>query len=135
MALTQAKREHPMAQADAAHTAQAPDLSSRDNPLDPSQTLDAAVIAAGTQLLRLRVHRIVGEPDRTDAEKLVADLRRLAEIIDPVVAAIGGYASHNFGWVDQRLFTNQLLNALEGDATFAIEQAADNYVLEQWGLR
>jgi hypothetical protein len=37
--------------------------------------------------------------------------------------------------VDQRLFTNQLLNALEGDATFVILEAADNFFLEMRGLR
>jgi hypothetical protein len=83
----------------------------------------------------MRAHRIVGEPDRHDAEELVACLRRLAAIIDPVVAAIGSYANHHFGWVDQRLFTNQLLNALEGDATFVIQEAADNFILEMRGLR
>src|SRR6476659_993627 len=100
-----------------------------------SPSLNAVFVEAGRQLLNMRAHHIVGEPDRHDAEELVACLRRLAEIIDPVVAAIGRYASHHFGWVDQRLFTNQLLGALDGDATFAIEQAADNYVLGQWGLR
>ena len=100
-----------------------------------SPSLNAAFVEAGKQLLNMRAHHIVGEPDRHDAEELVACLRRLAEIIDPVVAAIGSYASHHFGWVDQRLFTDQLLNALDGDATFAIEKAADHYVLDQWGLR
>ena len=55
------------------------------------------------QLLNMRAHHIVGGPDRHDAEELVACLRRLAAIIDPVVAAIGSYANHHFGWVDQRL--------------------------------
>ena len=72
---------------------------------------------------------------RHDAEELVACLRRLAAIIDPVVSAIGSYANHHFGWVDQRLFKDQLLNALEGDATFVIQEAADNFILEQRGLR
>src|SRR6478609_12202939 len=96
-----------MAHADAVHSTSPPTVSH----------IDAVVIAAGAQLSQLRIHRIIGEPDRSDAERLVANLRRLAAIIDPVVAAIGRYASHHFGWVDQRLFTNQLLNALEGDAT------------------
>jgi hypothetical protein len=100
-----------------------------------SSPLDAVIDTASAQLSQLRMHRIVGEPDRTDAEKLVANLRQLAAIIDPVVAAIGRHASHHFGWVDQRLFTNQLLNALEGDATFVIQEAADNFILEQHGLR
>jgi hypothetical protein len=114
-----------MAQADAVHS-----TAMRNSP-----SLNAVFVEAGKQLLNMRTHQIVGEPDRHDAEELVACLRRLAAIIDPVVAAIGSYAGHHFGWVDQRLFTNQLLNALEGDATFVIEQAADNFILEQHGLR
>ena len=114
-----------MVQANAGHS----------TPLPNSPSLNSVFVEAGRQLLNMRAHHIVGEPDRHDAEELVACLRRLAAIIDPVVAAIGSYANHHFGWVDQRLFTDQLLNALEGDATFVIEQAADNYVLEQRGLR
>ena len=103
--------------------------------LPNSPSLNAVFVDAGRQLLNMRAHHIVGEPDRHDAEELVACLRRLAAIVDPVVAAIGNYANHHFGWVDQRLFTDQLLNALEGDATFAIERAADNFILDQHGLR
>src|ERR1700758_4954184 len=97
--------------------------------LPNSPSLNAVFVEAGKQLLNMRAHHIVGEPDRHDAEELVACLRRLAAIVDPVVAAISSYANHHFGWVDQRLFTDQLLNALEGDATFVIEQAADNFIL------
>jgi hypothetical protein len=114
-----------MAHANAVHSTAMPD----------SSPLDAVIDTASAQLSQLRIHRIVGEPDRTDAEKLVANLRQLAAIIDPVVAAIGRYANHHFGWVDQRLFTSQLLNALEGDATFVIQEAAENFILEQHGLR
>ena len=114
-----------MVQANAGHSTTLPN----------SPSLNAAFVEAGKQLLNMRAPHIVGGPDRHDAEELVVCLRRLAAIIDPVVAAIGSYASHHFGWVDQRLFTNQLLNALEGDATFVIEQAADNFILDQHGLR
>lgn len=103
--------------------------------LPNSPYLNAVFVEAGKQLLNMRAHHIVGEPDRHDAEELVACLRRLAAIIDPVVEAVGSYASHHFGWVDQRLFQDQLVGALDGNATFAIEQAADNYALEQWGNR
>jgi hypothetical protein len=97
--------------------------------------LNSVFVEASKQLLNMRSPHVVGEPDRHDAEELVACLRRLAAIVDPVVAAIGSYANHHFGWVDQRLFKDQLLNALEGDATFVIEQAADNLILDQHGLR
>jgi hypothetical protein len=79
--------------------------------LPNSSPLDAVIDTASAQLFQLRIHRIVGEPDRTDAERLVANLRQLAAIIDPVVAAIGRHASHHFGWVDQRPFKDQLLSA------------------------
>ena len=114
-----------MVQANAGHSTTLPN----------SPSLNAAFVEAGKQLLNMRAHHIVGESDRHDAEELVACLRRLAAIVDPVVAAIGSYASHHFGWVDQRLFKDQLLNALEGDATFVIEQAADNFILDQHSLR
>jgi hypothetical protein len=114
-----------MAHADSVHNTTLPN----------SPFLNAAFVTAGVHLLNMRAHHIVGEPDRHDAEELVACLRQLAAIIDPVVAAIGSYANHHFGWVDQRLFKDQLLNALEGDATFVIQEAADNCVLERRGLR
>ena len=43
--------------------------------LSNSPSLNAAFVEAGKQLLNLRAHHIVGEPDRHDAEELVACLR------------------------------------------------------------
>jgi hypothetical protein len=72
-----------MVQANAGHSTSLPN----------SPSLNAVFVEAGRQLLNIRAHHIVGEPDRHDAEELVANLRGLAAVIDPVVAAIGRYDS------------------------------------------
>jgi hypothetical protein len=103
--------------------------------LPNSSALKVVFVTAGVQLLNMRAHRIVGEPDHLDAAELVSNLQRLAEIIDPVIAAIGAYAVERYGMVDRSRFTNVLLGAIDGEATFAIEVAAEHYYLEMRGLR
>lgn len=93
-----------------------------------SSPLDAIVHAAGQKLLGLRMTRIVGEPDKTDADNLRDDLEALWTIIDPVVLAIGRYAQDNLGVSGEditRHFTDQLRGALEGNATYCLEVAGE----------
>ena len=86
-----------------------------------ASTLDAIVHNAGDKLKALTMTRIVGgEADMSDAKSLVTDLLDIARIIDLVIAAIGEYADSHIGRIDQKLFTDQLLGALQGNATFEI---------------
>lgn len=96
---------------------------------EPSRSADVhpvrkACLAAAVKLVSLTPTRIVGEPDMADARGLIDDLDAICTIVDPVVAAIGSYAEAHFGRLDQSLFTDQLHGALDGNATFEIEQAA-----------
>lgn len=90
--------------------------------------LNAVVHEAARKLLNLQMTRIVGAGDKHDAKNLIADLEAVASIIDPVVLAIGLYAKENLGITDKAIkdnFTDQLRGALEGNATFNIEEAGD----------
>lgn len=90
--------------------------------------MDAVVKKAAAQLNTLIMHRIAGsEMDKGDAQALVSDLLALARIVDPIVKAIGDYAAqYARSNIDQSLFTDQLLGALEGNATFVICEAVEN---------
>ena len=90
-----------------------------------------AVLDAGRKLLSLKMTRIVGIPDEHDAANLRADLEALWNIVDPVIAAIGDYAGACFGIDQDKIkehFTDQLRGALEGNATFVLEQAAERAI-------
>lgn len=87
----------------------------------PVHPVRVAFKEAGLKLACLLPHTIVGEPDMADARGLLSDLDALIAIIDPVIAAIGHYAESHLGSLDQSLFTDQVLGALDGNATFAIE--------------
>lgn len=68
---------------------------------------------------------IIGEPDMADAKALVDDLEVLAKLVDRLVLAYGEYAVSHLGMSAKHLhplFTNQLSNALEGNAMFEIEE-------------
>jgi len=86
---------------------------------------------AGMKLACLIPHAIVGDPTMADAKALQQDLDAIAAIVDPVVNAVGRYAQSNFGRIDLSLFTDQLRDALDGNATFEIEQAARTWE-EEW---
>src|SRR5215470_12913371 len=90
----------------------------------PSHPVRAALSVAVVKLAGLRPARIVGEPELADARNLIDDLQAVASIVDPIIVAIGDYAEANFGRLDASLFKDQLRGALEGNATFEIEQVA-----------
>jgi hypothetical protein len=72
--------------------------------------------------------KISGAGDKHDADNLIADLEALCAIVDPVVLAVGLYAKENLGITDKAInenFTDQLSRALEGNATFNLEEAGD----------
>jgi len=89
-----------------------------------------AALTAARRLLSFQPAKIVGEPDVKDALNLVDDLNALCAIIDPLIAAVGEYVASNIPGIDQSLFHDQLLGALQGNATHAIESAARDYVAD-----
>lgn len=89
--------------------------------------LDAVVKKAAAKLNGLTMHRIAGgEMNKGDAQALVTDLLDVAKICDSIIQAIGLYAEqHARASIDQTLFVDQMLGALEGNATFVICQAVE----------
>lgn len=86
-----------------------------------------AVLQAETSaaLSGAQFHRIVGEAEAADFHKLRDDCTVIARRVDQWIAGIGAHAAENSTDVIQRdLFTDQLLNALEGDAFFNLNDAA-----------
>ncbi len=89
--------------------------------------LTLAVHAAARKLLTLQMTDIRGEPTKADALALIDDLRVIWETVDPLIEAVGRYAQSNFGLSERDMadFRGQLQGALEGNATFRIEDAID----------
>lgn len=88
--------------------------------------LDAIVHSAARKLLNLRMTKINGPGDKHDADNLIADLDVLAEIFDGVILELGLFAKEALGLSSEQIkrdFTDQLRNALEGNATFSLEEA------------
>ena len=65
----------------------------------------------------LTPHRITSNcPGQDDAQELVDELLLLCARVDKVVEAYGEYAAQHFHGIEMKLFKNQLLDALEGNA-------------------
>lgn len=81
---------------------------------------------AAAKLASLVLHRGYGEPTPDDALALRDDLDTLARcIVDPLIAVIGAEANSLIGGIDESLFADQLLGALEGNALYVLDRAAD----------
>lgn len=96
-------------------------------PTRPVSPLDAEVRKAGRKFMALRMTRVIGEPDKADADNLISDLEALWQIMDPLILAVGKYAQSTLGISGETVaqcFTDQVRGALEGNATFEIEHAA-----------
>jgi hypothetical protein len=88
------------------------------SPLDAAWR-DLAVFTAG-----ITPARIVGEADAADALALRDDLDLIWQRVDRLIEAYGDYAASHFNGIDTGLFKDQLRGALEGNATFELEEAA-----------
>ena len=92
----------------------------------PVSPLDAILHKTADRLKTLRLHRIAGsEMSKGDAQALVSDLLDIARVIDPAILAIGNYAASFLPGFDVTLFTDQLRDALEGNATFTLCAAVE----------
>jgi hypothetical protein len=96
---------------------------SGSTPIRPERAnpLDIAIHDAGRKLLGLRMTRLWGEATKSDAQSVVRDLLDIARIVDTAILEIGREAKAHIGHdVDLSLFADQLLGALEGNATFTL---------------
>ncbi len=104
-----------------ASTASTPIRSQRANPLD------IAIHNAGHKLIGLKMTRLWGETTKSDAQSVVRDLLDIARIVDAAIYEIGREAKAHIGHdVDLSLFSDQLLGALEGNATFTLCAAVES---------
>lgn len=70
--------------------------------------------------------RIPLEPLPSEITAVNDDLRIIARHVDAYLEAVGRYVSaHSPGYFDQSLFKDVLSKAIEGDATYEIEEAAE----------
>lgn len=87
---------------------------------DPNP-LDLIVQNCGRKLCALQMTRLFAQADKSDAQSLTRDILDIARIVDQMLYDIGREAKAYFGHdVDLSLFTDQLLGAVEGNATHTI---------------
>ena len=100
--------------------------SSTIRPSANPNPLDLIVQNAGRKLCALQMTRLYAQADKSDAQSLVRDLLDIARIVDAALYEIGREAKAHIGHdVDLSLFTDQLLGALEGNATHSICAAVE----------
>lgn len=68
--------------------------------------------------------RIPLEPAPGEIEMVGDDLRVLARKVDALIAAYGNYVHAHAPGIDRSLFQDVLLNAVDGNALYEIEQAS-----------
>jgi hypothetical protein len=90
--------------------------------LDVQQNRDAyhAHASAVFSLSGMRLHRVIGVGDRSDALAIRDDLMTLAAVIDPLIEAIGRMATHEFDGIDKTAFNGVVTKAVE-DALIELE--------------
>jgi hypothetical protein len=92
----------------------------------PFNPLDLIVQNCGRKLASLQMTRLVGEADKSDAQALTRDLLDIARIIDSALLEIGREAKAHFGrGVDLCLYTDRLLDSLEGETVINLCQAVE----------
>lgn len=100
-----------------------PAANPSNQPLNP---LDTAIHNAGRKLCGLQMTRLVGEADKSDAQALTRDLLDVSRIIDEMLLKIGQEARAHFGrGVDLTLYTDRLLDSLEGETVINLCQAVE----------
>src|SRR5215471_15253665 len=100
----------------------------------PPHPVTEAINAAIRKLAGFQPHRIVGEPGLADSEKLIGDALALCDIFDSVMGALGEYAASHLPCLDTSFFQDQMLGAIEGNATAEIEHAV-NALIEDYEIR
>ena len=94
------------------------------------ETITARWRALAATAAGITPNKVGNHPTIADAQGLVEDLFVLIRDVDALVEAYGDYAVHALGMPRRDVkdhFTGELRNALEGNAMFAIEEAARDY--------
>jgi hypothetical protein len=97
-------------------------------PGDGITELDRAQMRAVAALASLIMHRVPGNwPEPEDATSLAADLRAVAQAIDPLIEAVGKYADSTIGLrsADLKLFERVAESAIEGEAEYVLAELAE----------
>jgi hypothetical protein len=82
------------------------------------------------QLQGIKPHKIVGCADTADFEERLEHLRAFAKVIDGYLFDLGLELKRHSNEIDLDQFEDQLADALQGNATFSIEQAIERAELE-----
>lgn len=88
--------------------------------------LNVVLAEAARKLVALQMTTLSLDPDRVDLNNILTDLRDVARIFDTVIAEIGDYAGPYFGVPQKEIvnaFHGQVRGALEGNATFILQEA------------
>ncbi len=95
--------------------------------VDRAPTQEArAQMEAISGIAGLSLARELTFPDPEDAEDIRDDVRIAAQFLDPLFLALGEKLKRNFGGpVNMRMFTQVVTKAVEGDATYECEAAAE----------
>lgn len=88
--------------------------------------LQRAQLTAVAKLAGIQFTVIRGIADDKDAEALRDDLIALWRIVDPLIEAMGQYAAEHFDGLDQSEFKDVLQGALDGNATFVLDDVAES---------
>lgn len=73
----------------------------------------------------LTLHTFNGEANSGDFKSMIADCEQIARRTDDLIEAIGNEAKYHDRQIDAALFRNQLRDALDGNAFFDLNEAAD----------
>jgi hypothetical protein len=87
--------------------------------------VERAQARAVAGLAGLYLHRIVGDAEPADARALIKDLEAICRHVDALIEAIGEEARRHSRAIDITVFRDQLSRALEGNATYELESAAE----------
>lgn len=93
--------------------------------LTPIEEAQARLV---TRMAGVTFHRVFGEATPDDADALLNDLLVAAGWFDEFIEAYGRYCKSELPDVALRDFEKQVVGALEGNATYQIEQARDKLI-------
>lgn len=74
--------------------------------------------------------RLPLEPEPADVDAIAGDLRLLIATVDSLLEAYGAHAAAYLTGIDESLFRRQLAGALEGNALWELQSAAERLAEE-----
>jgi hypothetical protein len=82
------------------------------------------------ELRGIRPHKIIGCADTADIQERLDHLRAFAKVVDGYLFDLGLELKQHVNDLELDLFENQLAGALDGNATFDLEEAIRRAELE-----